>query len=98
MPCRPTNNVFRTQFNCQWNGDYRTERYRFNGKDFAEQAKKAAEVGFKGLTVWGEPSPYHVSTELSYLAFARFTWDPTLTWEQFMREEVAPRLGGSDAG
>jgi hypothetical protein len=90
-------NVFRTQFNSQWNGDYRTERYRFNGKDFAEQAKKAAEVGFQGLTVWGEPSPYHVSTELSYLAFARFTWDPALTWEQFMRDDVAPRLGGDNA-
>jgi hypothetical protein len=92
------NNVFRTQFNCQWNGDYRTERYRFNGKDFAEQAKKAAEVGFQGLTVWGEPSPYNVSTELSYRAFARFTWVPSLTWNQFMREEVAPRVGGIDAG
>jgi hypothetical protein len=90
-------NVFRTQFCCQWNGDYRTERYRFNGKDFAEHARKAADVGFQGLTVWGEPSPYHASTELSYLAFARFTWDPSLTWEQFLREEAAPRLGGLDA-
>ena len=91
------NNVFRTQFNCQWNGDHRTERYRFNGKDFAEQAKKAAEVGFKGLTVWGEPSSYVTSTELSYLAFARFTWDPDLTWGRFMTEDVAPRVGGEAA-
>lgn len=91
------NNVFRTQFNCQWNGDHRTERYRFNGKDFAEQAKKAAEVGFKGLTVWGEPSSYVTSTELSYLAFARFTWDPGLTWGRFMTEDVAPRVGGEAA-
>jgi hypothetical protein len=88
------NNVFRTQFNCQWNGDFRTERYRFNGKDFAEQAKKAAEVGFSGLTVWGEVSPYVTSTELSYLAYARFTWDPSLTWGQFMAQDVAPRVGG----
>lgn len=95
LPTR--NNVFRTQFCCQWNGDYRTERYRFNGKDFAEHAKKAAEVGFKGLTVWGEPSPYNTSTELSYLAFARFSWDPSLEWDAFMRTEVAPRLGGEAA-
>ena len=92
-----TTNVFRCQFCCQWNGDRRTERYRFNGRDFAEMAWKAAEVGFEGLTVWGEPSPYHVSTELSYLAFARFTYDPTLTWEQFIKEDVAPRLGGEAA-
>lgn len=90
-------NVFRTQFNCQWNGDHRTERYRFNGKDFAEQAKKAAEVGFQGLTVWGEPSSYVTPTELSYLAFARFTWDPGLTWAQFMAQDVAPRVGGEAA-
>lgn len=92
-----TNNVFRTQFDCQWNGDHRTERYRFNGRDFAAHAQKAAEVGFRGLTVWGEPSPYETSSELSYLAFARFTWDPSLTWERFMAEEVEPRLGGAAA-
>jgi NAD(P)-dependent dehydrogenase (short-subunit alcohol dehydrogenase family) len=92
-----SNNVFRTQFDCQWNGDQRTERYRFNGRDFAALARKAAEVGFRGLTVWGEPSPYETSSELSYLAFARFTWDPSLTWERFVAEEVQPRLGGAEA-
>jgi hypothetical protein len=90
-------NVFRSQCNCQWNGDRRTERYFFNGRDFAAMAKKAAEVGFQGLTVWGEPSPYETSVELSYLAFSRFTWNPSLTWEQFMRDDVAPRLGGEAA-
>jgi hypothetical protein len=50
-----------------------------------------------GLTVWGEPSPYHATVELSYLAFARFGWNPTLTWERFMEEDVAPRLGGAEA-
>lgn len=90
-------NVFRSQCNCQWNGDRRTERYFFNGRDFAEMAWKANEVGFNGLTVWGEPSPYHTNVELSYLAFARFTWDPTLTWERFIAEDVAPLLGGEAA-
>ena len=33
-------NVFRCQFCCQWNGDHRTERYFFNGRDFAEMAQK----------------------------------------------------------
>lgn len=91
-------NVFRCQFCCQWNGDRRTERYFFNGRDFAEMAWKAAECGVEGLTVWGEVSPYETATELSYLAFARFTYDPTLTWDRFVAEEVAPRLGGDAAG
>ncbi len=32
--------------------------------------------GLHGLTVWGEPSPYHATVELSYLAFARFSLGP----------------------
>ena len=47
--------------------------------------------------MWGEPSPYHATVELSYLAFARFSWDPELTWERFLAEDVAPLLGGVDA-
>jgi hypothetical protein len=90
-------NIFRCQFCCQWNGDRRTERYRFNGRDFAEMAWKAAECDIDGLTVWGEVSPFHTATELGYLAFARFTYDPSLTWERFLTEEVAPRLGGDTA-
>jgi hypothetical protein len=50
-----------------------------------------------GLTVWGEPSPYHATVELSYLAFARFSWEPTLTRERFIAEDVAPLLGGPEA-
>ncbi|MBX3070529.1 MAG: hypothetical protein KF883_08555 [Thermomicrobiales bacterium] len=90
-------NVFRCQFCCQWNGDNRTERYFFNGRDFHDMAKKAHQTGFDGLTVWGEPSPYHTSTELSYNAFARFTWDPSLSWDDWLREDAGPLLGGEEA-
>ena len=47
--------------------------------------------------MWGEPSPYNATVEMSYLAFARFTWDPDLTWDRFVAEEMAPRLGGDEA-
>ncbi len=90
-------NVLRSQFCCQWNGDERTERYFFNGRDFAEMAKKTHEVGFKGLTVWGEASSFETNAELSYLAFARFSWDPSLKWDAFVKEDLAPRLGGIGA-
>ncbi len=95
LPTRP--NVLRCQFACQWNGDERTERYAFNAKTFADMAEVAARVGMEGLTVWGEPSPYHATVEFSYLAFARFTFEPALTWERFLDEEVSPRLGGRTA-
>jgi len=95
LPTQP--NVLRCQFACQWNGDERTERYALNARTFADMATIGARDGMEGLTVWGEPSDYHATVELSYLAFARFTWEPTLTWERFMAEEMAPRLGGRAA-
>jgi hypothetical protein len=95
LPTQP--NVLRCQFACQWNGDERTERYALNARSFAEMARVCDEVGMEGLTVWGEPSPYHATVELSYLAFARFSWEPNLTWQRFLEEDVAPLLGGADA-
>ncbi len=89
-------NVLRCQFACQWNGDERTERYALNARTFAEQARFASQIGMQGLTVWGEPSPYHATVELSYLAFARFSYQPDLTFERFLQEDAAPLLGGVD--
>ncbi|MFM8594815.1 MAG: hypothetical protein ACKOCK_10550 [Chloroflexota bacterium] len=89
-------NVFRAQFACQWNGSNNTERYRFNGRDFAELCWKARETGVEGLTVWGEPSAFDLTVELSYRAFGRFGYDPTLTWEAFVAQEVAPLMGGTN--
>jgi len=95
LPTQP--NVLRCQFACQWNGDERTERYAFNAKTFADMATRGKALGMEGLTVWGEPSDYFATVELSYLAFARFSWNPTLTWDAFMAGEAAPRLGGEEA-
>ncbi|NKW71474.1 hypothetical protein HGD85_00450 [Rhodobacteraceae bacterium R_SAG10] len=95
LPTQP--NVLRCQFACQWNGDARTERYALNAQTFADMAIKAHGVGMDGLTVWGEPSPYHATVEISYLAFARFSYDPSLSWDQFLSDDVAPILGGADA-
>ena len=95
LPTQP--NVLRCQFACQWNGDERTERYAFNARTFAEMAEVARDVALEGLTVWGEPSAYHASVELSYLAFARFSYDPKLTWERFLDDDLAPLLGGHAA-
>lgn len=94
LPTQP--NVLRAQFACQWNGDERTERYANNSQIFAEMSQAVHQWGMQGLTVWGEPSPFHVGTEISYLAFARFGYDPTLTWEAFLARDVAPLLGGDE--
>ncbi|MGI9355688.1 MAG: hypothetical protein ACR2PF_11090 [Rhizobiaceae bacterium] len=95
LPTRP--NVLRCQFACQWNGDERSERYAFNARTFADMSKTVQQTGMQGLTIWSEPSPFHATVELSYLAFARFGWQPDLSWENFLAEDVAPLLGGPDA-
>ncbi len=95
LPMQP--NVLRCQFACQWNGDERSERYALNARVFSDMAALCSRTGMKGLTVWGEPSPYLASVELSYLAFARFSWTPTLSWDTFIDEDVAPLIGGKDA-
>ena len=95
LPTQP--NVLRCQFACQWNGDERSERYALNARVLAEMAQVCARTGMTGLTMWGEPSPYHATVELSYLAFARFSWNPTLSFEDFITQDAAPRLGGEAA-
>ena len=95
LPMQP--NVLRCQFACQWNGDERTERYALNARVFGEMAGLCARTGLNGLTVWGEPSPYHATVELSYLAFARFCWDPGLAFDGFIERDAAPLLGGAEA-
>jgi hypothetical protein len=93
LPTQP--NVLRCQFASQWNGDERTERYAFNARAFADMASRGQRLGMKGLTVWGEASDYTATVELSYLAFARFCWNPELDWEDFVSLDLAPLLGST---
>ena len=83
--------------NVGWNGDERSERYGLNARVFGDMARVCHRTGMNGLTIWGEPSPYHATVELSYLAFARFSWNPQFSFEDFVAEEAAPRLGGLEA-
>ncbi|GAB5510438.1 MAG: hypothetical protein Rhims3KO_18390 [Hyphomicrobiales bacterium] len=94
LPTQP--NVLRCQFACQWNGDARTERYALNARDFADMCIKGREMGMNGLTIWGEVSDYNATSEISYLAFSRFGWSPTLTWEEFVSRDVAPLFGSHE--
>lgn len=85
-----TRNVLRTHMGTQWN----QERYAFIGQDFAAMATLAHASGLQGVTIFGEVSEYSVPNELNYLAFARFSENPNLSWDGFLADEVAPRLGG----
>nr|BFE56341.1 hypothetical protein GCM10020063_008670 [Dactylosporangium thailandense] len=86
-----TTNVLRTHAGSQWN----RQRHAWVPELFADMAVRAATAGMRGLTIFGEPSAYHPTNEVNYLAYARFTWNPSLSWEAFWRAEVAPRFGGT---
>ncbi|WP_283133651.1 hypothetical protein [Rhizohabitans arisaemae] len=83
-------NVLRTHAGSQWN----RQRHSWVPDLFADMASRSGAAGLRGLTIFAEPSAYHPTNEISYLAYARFSWNPTLSWDDFWREEVAPRFGG----
>lgn len=86
-------NVLRTHMGSQWNH----ERYELVASRFAEMMQLVARAGMQGATIWGEVGAFSTANEINYLAFARFGWDPGLTWERFVAEDLGPLLGGAEA-
>jgi len=84
-------NIFRTHMGSQWNG----ERYELVARRFAEMARLAYETGMKGLTIFGEVSAFETVNEINYLAFARFGYHPTLSWDAFVRDDLGLLFGGT---
>ncbi len=83
-------NIFRTHMGSQWNG----ERYSLVADRFANMASLAYQTGMKGMTIFGEVSSFNPANEINYLAFSRFSWNPLLGWDDFLRNDLAPILGG----
>lgn len=83
-------NIFRTHMGSQWN----RERYELVADRFAEMMKLAFKTGLKGATIFGEVSALSVVNEINYLSFARFGYQPTLTWEEFIEKDLGPLFGG----
>jgi hypothetical protein len=88
-----TRNIIRTHMGSQW----QHERHELIAEDYAEIMQLAFRTGLQGATIFGEASAFNVVNEINYLAFARFGYDATLTWEQFLERDLAPKLGGIEA-
>ncbi|HVP20158.1 MAG TPA: hypothetical protein VMU36_14315 [Spirochaetia bacterium] len=84
-------NIFRTHMGSQWNG----ERHELVARRFADLARLAHETGMKGLTIFGEASAFETVNEINYLAFARFGYHPTLSWDAFVQNDLGPLFGGA---
>ncbi|NLJ49941.1 MAG: hypothetical protein GX428_10235 [Candidatus Atribacteria bacterium] len=83
-------NILRSHMGSQWN----RERYELVADRFAEMMQLAFKSGMKGATIFGEVSTLSVVNEVNYLAFARFGYQPTLTWENFIEKDLGPLFGG----
>jgi len=76
---------------------WQMERHELVAKRYAEMMRLVYTVGMKGATIFGEPSAFHTVNEINYLAFARFGYDATITWESFVANDLGEILGGADA-
>ncbi len=59
------------------------------------QCELSAASGIDAVTMFGETSPYHTNTEFNYLAFEYFSDYPENTNAEFIKDIMAPRLGGA---
>ncbi len=85
--------ILRGQIGTQWN----RQRYSHIGRQFARMAQLSHRAGMAGVAMFSEVSDFSVPNEFNYLAFARFSIDPALDWDDFVAAELAPRLGGGAA-
>ena len=69
------------------------------GPDFVVEAIRiacveAASMGGDKIVLRVSPSPHRANVEFNYRAFAYFTKNPAKTLHDFVRDVMAPRLGG----
>jgi hypothetical protein len=86
------NNIVRTHMGTQWNH----ERYALVARRFADMMQLMNTTGMQGATIFGEVSAFSVVNEINYLAFARFGYDGSLSWDGFVADDLGPLLGGAD--
>ncbi|MGD1104742.1 MAG: hypothetical protein ABSA59_22075, partial [Terriglobia bacterium] len=60
----------------------------------ARVAAQAYASGLEGVGIYGEVSGARPITELNYLVFSEFTFNPGLTEEEFVKTRLAPYYGG----
>lgn len=82
--------ILRTHMGSQW----QNERYTLVAERYAKMMQVAHATGMHGATIFAEPSDFSVVNEINYLAFARFGYNANLTWDQFVKNDLAPLLGG----
>ncbi len=84
------NHVMRAHSGTQWWGG----RATFAVEKIRQQCLLSYESGINCVSMFGENAPFHVNAEFNYLAMEYFADHPHATTENFIKDVMAPLLGG----
>ncbi len=85
-------NIQRFHRGTQWDGG----RHTLAVDRIQEMCRLSYTSGMDSISMFGECSPFHVNTEINYLALQYFADHPLNTMEQFTCEVLPELLGGAD--
>ena len=89
------NHVMRAHSGTQWWG---AGRASFAVERIRKQCLLSYESGLQAVSMFGENAPFHVNAEFNYLAMTYFADHPHATTEDYIKDVMAPRLGGEELG
>ena len=86
------NHVVRSHSGTQW----REGRGTFAVEKIRQQCSLTHSSGLNGVSIFGEYAPFHTNAEFNYLALEYFSDHPTAQIADFIRDVMAPLLGGEE--
>lgn len=90
---RKFHHIMRAHTGSQW----RDGRFTFGVDLIRRQCRLSFTSGIDCVSMFGENSPFYANSEFNYLALTYFAEHPLATLDHFIRDEMAPRLGGWEA-
>lgn len=89
---RKFHHVMRSHAGTQWWGG----RNAFDVDKIRRQCRLSALSGLDGVSMFGEVSPCQANAEFNYLALQYFADSPLAPMDDFVKDVMAPRLGGAE--
>ena len=89
---RDFHHVMRAHSGTQW----REGRGTFDVDKIRRQCLLSLESGLDGVSIFGEYAPFHTNSEFNYLALEYFADDPHASIDNYIRDVMAPLLGGEE--
>ncbi len=87
---RKFRNILRTHAGTQWSDG----RYTFAVERIRRECRLSCLSGADFISMFGENNPFYANSEFNYLALNYFAEHPLAEMAHFVRDEMAPRLGG----